>query len=139
MAAGTPASGKGVKAVLPGGRSSGFLTAADLDVPMDRQPLFAKSSSLGCGVIQIVEEGECIVEVVNKIAEFFSVESCGQCPGAQWETSNLAKIMSTVAAGTANEGMLAQVPKLAAFAKGKGFCSLLAMPLLTSALRDLRR
>ena len=130
------ASGRGIKAVLPGGPSSGFLSAADLDVPMDRQPLMARGSSLGCGVIRIVEEGQCIVEIVNEIAQFFSVESCGQCPACSMETSNMAKIMATVQAGTANPQMLAQIPKLAAFAKGKGFCSLISMPVppLTTAI-----
>jgi NADH:ubiquinone oxidoreductase subunit F (NADH-binding) len=103
---------------------------------MDRQPLMARGSSLGCGVIRVVEEGECIVEVVNAIAQFFAQESCGQCPACSMETSNLAKITAAVQSGAGNPAMLVQIPKLAAFAKGKGFCSLISMPIppLTTAL-----
>lgn len=130
-------SGKSVKAVLPGGPSSGFIAAADLDVPMDRQPLIALGSALGCGVLRIVEEGECIVEVVDEIAQFFQKECCGQCPTCVMETQTLAKITSQVQGGHGTHAMLEQIPKLGAFAKGKGFCGLISMPIppLTSATR----
>ncbi|HZT08424.1 MAG TPA: NADH-ubiquinone oxidoreductase-F iron-sulfur binding region domain-containing protein [Chloroflexota bacterium] len=130
-------SGNRIKAVLPGGPSSGFIAGDDLDVPMDRQPLMERGSSLGCGVLRIVEEGECIVEVVDEIAQFFARESCGQCPTCQMETSTLAKITSQVRSGQGTRALLDQIPKLGAFAKGKGFCSLISMPIppLTSAMR----
>jgi NADH-quinone oxidoreductase subunit F len=130
-------SGKSVKAVLPGGPSSGFIAAADLDVKMDRQPLMALGSALGCGVLRIVEEGQCIVEVADEIAAFFARESCDQCPTCTMETSTLAKIMSQVQKGAGTPALLEQIPKLGAFAKGKGFCSLISMPIppLLSALK----
>jgi NADH-quinone oxidoreductase subunit F len=131
------ASGAAIRAVLPGGPSSGFLVGDDLDVPMDRDVLMAKGSALGCGVLRIVEDGQCMVEVVNEIAQFFAHESCGQCPACVMETSNLGKIIDQVQKGVGTAQMLEQVPKLGAFAKGKGFCSLISMPIppLTSALR----
>jgi NADH:ubiquinone oxidoreductase subunit F (NADH-binding) len=131
------ASGKGIKAVLPGGPSSGFIRGDDLDVPMDRAPLMERGSALGCGVLRIVEEDQCIVEVVDEIAKFFAQESCGQCPACQMETSTLAKITDQVEKGAGTQALLDQIPKLGAFAKGKGFCSLISMPIppLTSAIR----
>jgi NADH:ubiquinone oxidoreductase subunit F (NADH-binding) len=131
------ASGKAIKAVLPGGPSSGFIRGDDLDIPMDRAPLMERGSALGCGIIRVLEEGECIVEVVDAIARFFADESCGQCPACQMETSTLAKIMDQVEKGSGTQALLDQVPKLGAFGKGKGFCSLISMPIppLTSAIR----
>ena len=40
--------------------------------------------------------------------------------------------------GTATAPMLEQIPKVGAFSKGKGFCSLISMPVppLTSAIRN---
>jgi NADH-quinone oxidoreductase subunit F len=130
-------SGKGIKAVLPGGPSSGFLSGDDLDVPMDRPPLVERGSTLGCGVLRIVEEGECIVEVADEIAQFFARESCGQCPACQMVTNNLATMISRFKQGNGSMQMLDQIPKLAAFGKGKGFCSLISMPIapLSSAGR----
>ena len=132
------ASGKTVKAVLPGGPSSGFLTADDLDVAMDRQPLGEHGSSLGCGILRIVEDDQCIVEIADEIAQFFARESCGQCPSCVMETSTFGRILGAVQKGAGNQQLLDQIPKVGAFAKGKGFCSLISMPVppLTSALRN---
>lgn len=131
------ASGKSIKAVLPGGPSSGFVGAEDLDVAMDRQPLMGLGSALGCGILRVLEEGECVVEVIDEIAQFFQRESCGQCPTCVMETQTLAKIISQVQGGHGNQQMLDQIPKLAAFGRGKGFCGLISMPIppLTSAIR----
>lgn len=131
------ASGRAVKGVLPGGPSSGFIRGDDLDVPMDRQSLMDRGSALGCGVLRILEEGECVVEMVDEIAQFFAKESCGQCPTCQMTTATLARIISQVQKGSGNTALLDQIPKLGAFSKGKGFCSLISMPIppLTSAVR----
>ncbi len=131
------ASGRAVRGVLPGGPSSGWLGAEDQDVPLDRASLAAKGSALGCGGLRILEDGECVVEVLEEIAQFFMRESCGQCPICVMETQTLAKIIAQVRTGHATPQLVDQIPKLAAFAAGKGFCSLISMPFppLTSALR----
>jgi NADH-quinone oxidoreductase subunit F len=118
-------SGKTVKGVLPGGPSSGWVNDAELDVALDRGPLKALGSSLGCGALRILEEGECVAE------------ACGQCPACNMETQTLAKIISQVKSGHGMPQLIDQIPQLAAFAAGKGFCSLITMPIapLTSAAR----
>jgi NADH-quinone oxidoreductase subunit F len=106
-------------------------------VAMDRQPLIEKGSALGCGVLRIVEDDQCIVEIADEIAQFFARESCGQCPSCVMETSTFGRILGAVQKGAGNLQLLEQIPKVGAFAKGKGFCSLISMPVppLTSALR----
>ena len=134
---GGPASGKRVKGVLPGGPSSGWIGADDLDVPLDREPLAQKGSALGCGVLRVLEEGECVVEAMDEIAQLFMHESCGQCPTCVMETQTLAKIVTQVKGGLGTQQLVDQIPRLAAFAQGKGMCSLISMPFppLTSAVR----
>ncbi|MCY4581567.1 MAG: SLBB domain-containing protein [Chloroflexi bacterium] len=131
------ASGKRVRAVLPGGPSSGWLGADDLDVPLDREPLAAKGSALGCGVLRVLEEDECVVEALDDIAGFFMRESCGQCPACVMGTQTLAKIVTQVRSGQATQQLVDQIPRLAAYTQGKGLCSLISMPFpsLTSAIR----
>ena len=121
------ASGKGIKAVLPGGPSSGFLRGEDLDVPMDRKPLMERGSALGCGVLRIIEQDQSIVDVADEIAQFFAREQCGQCPACTMETNTFAKITSQVRTGAGTQALLDQIPKLGAFAKGKGQCSLISI------------
>jgi NADH-quinone oxidoreductase subunit F len=120
--------GKKIKAVLPGGPSSAFLTGEQLDVALDHNSVRAAGSSIGCGVIGIVTEGSCIVEEALRIAEFFAAESCGQCPACRMETNTLAMLLKKIQQGQGSAPMLDQFGKVIAFNKGKGFCSLINMP-----------
>jgi NADH-quinone oxidoreductase subunit F len=120
--------GKKIKAVLPGGPSSAFLTGDQLDTALDHNSVRAAGSSIGCGVIGIVTEGRCIVEQALKIAEFFAKESCGQCPACRMETNTLSMLMKKIQQGQGSAPMLEQFGKVVAFNKGKGFCSLINMP-----------
>jgi NADH-quinone oxidoreductase subunit F len=132
---GGPKSGRGIRGILPA-MSSSFLPAGALDTPMTHDALKAAGSSLGCGGVSFIEEGECAVERVATIAEFFKTEQCGQCPPCRMETGTLATVMRQVRAGT-DADYAAQVDKITAFAKGKGYCSLIAMAAapVQSALR----
>ncbi len=131
------ANGKQLKAVLPGGPSSGFVPGANLDVAMDRGPLGEIGSTLGCGVLRVFDEDSCMVEVIDEIAKFFQHESCGQCPTCVMITNTLSNITGQVQGGQGQAAMLDQIPKLGLFGKGKGFCGLITMPIapLSSAIR----
>jgi NADH-quinone oxidoreductase subunit F len=126
-----------LKAILPGGPSSGFLLPDALDLPLDYQAFRDAGSALGCGVMTFYPQGTCMVEETLRIAEFFAAESCGQCPACQSETQQLARILQQVQAGKAPATVLGMVDRVIQFAKGKGFCSLINMPgpPITSAIR----
>ena len=132
--------GKKIKAVLPGGPSSAFLSGDQLDVALDHNSVRAAGSSIGCGVIGIVTEDQCIVEEALRIAEFFAKESCGQCPACRMETNTLAMLLKKIQQGQGQLAMLEQFGKVIAFNKGKGFCSLINMPgpPIESAVRLFR-
>jgi NADH:ubiquinone oxidoreductase subunit F (NADH-binding) len=85
-------------------------------------------AALGCGVVRLVAEGTCTVEEVIKISEFFTAESCGQCPACRMETNTLTSLLKKVQAGQGGQPILEQFAKVLAFNKGKGFCNLIAMP-----------
>jgi NADH-quinone oxidoreductase subunit F len=126
-----------LRAILPGGPSSGFLTPESLDLPLDHQAFRDAGSALGCGVMTYYPEGTCMVEETLRIARFFAAESCGQCSACQMETQQLVRILEQVQNGKANAAALATVDRVIQFARGKGFCSLISMPAppLQSALR----
>jgi NADH:ubiquinone oxidoreductase subunit F (NADH-binding) len=121
-------SGQKIKAIMPAAPSSAFLPADKIDTPLDHASMREAGSSLGCGVVKLVSEGDCIVEELVKIADFFAAESCGQCPACRMETSTLAMMMKKVQAGQGGQAILDQFGKIVAFNKGKGFCNLIAMP-----------
>ena len=122
------ASGKKVKAILPGGPSSAFLPGDKIDVALDHNSMREAGSAIGCGVVHLLAEGECVVEEALRIAEFFARESCGQCPSCRMETNMLATMLKKIQQGQGGPGMLEQFAKVIAFNKGKGFCNLINMP-----------
>jgi NADH:ubiquinone oxidoreductase subunit F (NADH-binding) len=121
-------SGKKIKAVMPASPSCAFLPSEKMDTPLDHNSMREAGAGIGCGVIRLVGEGECIVEEVLRIAEFFAAESCGQCPACRMETSTLAMMMKKVQQGQGGQPILEQFGKVLAFNKGKGFCNLINMP-----------
>ena len=120
--------GRPIKAILPGGPSSGFLLPDSLDVPLDHASLREAGSSIGCGVVKVLAEGDSVVEEVVRIADFFAKESCGQCPACRMETNMLAALLKKVQQGEGSDALTDQFGKVIAFNKGKGFCSLINMP-----------
>jgi NADH:ubiquinone oxidoreductase subunit F (NADH-binding) len=120
--------GKKIKAVMPASPSCAFLPPEKIDTPLDHNSMREAGAGIGCGVIRLVGEGECIVEEVLRIAEFFAAESCGQCPACRMETSTLAMMMKKVQQGQGGKPILEQFGKILAFNKGKGFCNLINMP-----------
>ncbi|MEZ5966328.1 MAG: NADH-ubiquinone oxidoreductase-F iron-sulfur binding region domain-containing protein [Planctomycetota bacterium] len=129
------ASGRAVRAVLPA-MSCGFLAAEHLDVPIGYETLKEHGTGPGCGGVRVVAEGDDPVDFTLRIAEFFMREQCGQCPPCRMETNQMVHVLQGVLAGK-GAGYAEKLDKLAAFARGKGFCSLIEMaaaPVL-SALR----
>ena len=120
--------GKKIKAVMPAAPSSAYLSPEKLDTPLDHSSMRDAGSGLGCGVVKLVAEGTCIVEEILKISEFFTAESCGQCPACRMETNTLTSLIKKVQAGQGSPALLEQFGKVIAFNKGKGFCNLIAMP-----------
>ena len=119
---------KKIKAVMPAAPSSAFLPLEKIDTPLDHNSMRDVGSALGCGVVKLISTDNCIVEELVKIADFFAVESCGQCPACRMETNTLAMMIKKVQAGQGGQPILDQFGKILAFNKGKGFCNLIAMP-----------
>ena len=78
-----------------------------------------------------------MVEATLAVARFFEKECCGQCPACRMETSVLATTLDKIRQGQVPQQTLDQIPRVLAFNKGKGFCSLINMPgpPLLSALK----
>ncbi|TMA84995.1 MAG: hypothetical protein E6J74_33545 [Deltaproteobacteria bacterium] len=85
--------GKKIKAIMPAAPSSAYLPPEKIDTPLDHNSMRDAGAALGCGVVRLVAEGTCIVEEVIKISEFFTMESCGQCPACRMETNTLTSLL----------------------------------------------
>ncbi len=89
--------GRAAKAVVPGGISMGFLSADELDIPLDFSgPGKAGCLGLGTGAMIVIDDQTSMVDVLFNACRFFAHESCGQCTpcreGTAWATKILQRI-----------------------------------------------
>ena len=88
--------GRSLRTVIPGGSSTAFLTADELDCPTTYEGLAEAGSSLGTASPIVMDESTCILSAMRRIAQFYAHESCGQCvqcrEGTAWVTKILRRI-----------------------------------------------
>jgi NADH-quinone oxidoreductase subunit F len=89
--------GRKAKAVVPGGISMGFLSAAELDTPLDfNGPGKVGCLGLGTAAVIVIDDQTSMVDVLYNTCRFFAHESCGQCTpcreGTAWSTKILKRI-----------------------------------------------
>jgi NADH-quinone oxidoreductase subunit F len=89
--------GRRAKAVVPGGLSTGLLTADELDTPLDfNGPINAGCLGLGTAGLIVFDETYPIVDFLYNSCRFFAHESCGQCTpcreGTRWALSIVERI-----------------------------------------------
>lgn len=118
-------SGKAIRALQPA-MSSAFLGPEGLDLEISFEALTRAGSSLGCGGISWIEEGQDPLPRLMTIAKFFADSQCGQCPPCNMITSNFLHVMQGVKAGKPGD-FAGAISKIAAFAAGKGRCGLPSM------------
>jgi NADH-quinone oxidoreductase subunit F len=82
-----------LRAVSPGGASTAFVAAADLDVALDFTSMSRVLSRLGTGTLAILDDHTCPVGMTLNMMQFFAQESCGWCTpcreGLQWAAALL--------------------------------------------------
>jgi len=85
-----------LKAVLPGGPSTRFISSDNLDVIMDYKSLEKAGSSLGSGAIIVLDETVSIPELVKYFFEFYQKESCGDCVPCRVGTKKVRDILHLI-------------------------------------------
>jgi len=133
--------GRTLKAWLPGGASTDFLTAEHLDTVVDFDTIQKAGSRMGTGLLMVVDEEQDMVPLVRNLEIFFQRESCGWCTpcrdGLPWGV----KILTAINDG---EGQIGDVEKLEGLTRdlwiGKTFCAHApgAMEPLMSAIKYFR-
>jgi NADH-quinone oxidoreductase subunit F len=77
--AGGTLEGRTLRAVLLGGAAGGFVRPDELDIPLTFEGTREAGTTLGSGVILVLDETVELPRILLRIAEFFRDESCGQC------------------------------------------------------------
>jgi NADH-quinone oxidoreductase subunit F len=77
--AGGLADGRTLKAVLLGGAAGTFLRPDEIDLMLTHEDTRAANTTLGSGVVMVMDDSADLPGMVRRIAAFFRDESCGQC------------------------------------------------------------
>jgi len=130
-----------LRALLPGGASTAFLTPDHLDMPMDFTAPQKIGYRMGTGTIIVLDDHACPVGMVANLIHFFARESCGWCTPC-WSGLGWAdRILAALEAGQGQPGDLEKLQHLAGFwGPGTTFCALApgAADPLASALEHFR-
>ena len=89
--------GRRAKAVVPGGLSTGVMTEAEFDTPLDfSAPMRVGCLGLGTACVVVFDETYSMVDFLHNSCRFFAHESCGQCTpcreGTHWALQMLERI-----------------------------------------------
>lgn len=117
--------GKPLKALSPGGASTAYLSAGQVDVALDYEALRAAGSAVGCGTVRVVPAGACMVEELLRFAPFFAEGSCRQCGPCLQGTRKIAKVADEIRLGTLDQRPLELLGRLGVRLRGMGICGLI--------------
>jgi NADH-quinone oxidoreductase subunit F len=136
--AGGMADGAKLRGMIPGGASTDFLSAEQLDVKMDFDSVAKAGSRLGTGTVVVLDDHTCPIGMLLSLEKFFARESCGWCTPCREGLPWVAKILQALEEGKGEPRdieILEQHSKL--LGPGRTFCALApgAVEPLQSALR----
>ncbi|GLY36846.1 NADH dehydrogenase subunit F [Amycolatopsis sp. NBRC 101858] len=102
LAGGVP-EGRSLRAILLGGAAGGFVRPDELDLPLTFEDARAAKTTLGSGVVLVLDDLADLGGFLLRIAEFFRDESCGQCVPCRIGTVRQEEAIKRVLAAGADE------------------------------------
>ena len=122
---GGPPPGRKFKAVIPGGSSVPIMTMEEAEAAvMDYEGLVAKGSMLGSAGCIVIDDAQCMVKQIARLARFYAHESCAQCTQCREGTAWTTKIMERIEAGEGTMEDLDTLLEIGDNMTGKTICVL---------------
>ncbi|QDK44322.1 NADH-quinone oxidoreductase subunit F [Bdellovibrio sp. ZAP7] len=127
--------GRKLKAIIPGGSSAPVLTAEECaKANLDYESLAGLGTMLGSGAVIVMDDSQCMVDMLGVLTHFYAHESCGQCTPCREGTGWLNKILHSILEGRGRLQDIDLLVKVADNMKGKTICALsdaAALPVLS--------
>lgn len=127
--------GRRLKAVIPGGSSAPVLTAEEaMKATMDYECLQGMGTMLGSGAVIVIDDSNCMVDLLKVIMHFYHHESCGQCTPCREGTGWLHKIVHSIVSGEGRLQDVDLIPRVSRQMMGRTICALsdaAAMPAIS--------
>ena len=130
-----------LRAVLPGGASTAFVSAEQIDTPMTPTALMKIGTRLGTGTAIVLDDQTCPVGFIANLQRFFARESCGFCTPCRDGLPWVSQILDRIEAGAGRHEDFDRLSDLQnTLASGNTFCALApgAMASLQSGLSLFR-
>ena len=127
--------GKGLLAVQTGGSSGAIINADQIDLPLDIDHVSASGGRLGCGTIFVIDDTNCIVDIVRNNLDFFRSESCGKCTPCREGGTRLYELICKISENRGTVHDIDTIIDLASTMRIAALCGLghsTAVPVLTS-------
>ncbi len=124
--AGGVAGGRPLQAILLGGAAGMFVGPESLDLPLTFEDARAASLTLGSGVIMVFDDTADLPGLLERIAEFFADESCGQCVPCRVGTVRQRELLARLraAGGAASADGLHLLAELGQAMRDASICGL---------------
>ena len=117
--------GRKLKAIIPGGSSVPIQTMEEArNTPMDYEGFVANGSMLGSAGCIVIDDAQCMVKQIGRLARFYAHESCAQCTQCREGTAWVTKIMERIEAGAGTMQDLDTLLELSENMTGKTICVL---------------
>ena len=117
--------GRKLKAVIPGGSSAPVITAEEaMKATMDYECLAQMGTMLGSGAVIVLDDSNCMVDMLNVLMHFYHHESCGQCTPCREGTGWLNKIVHGILAGHGKPSDIDLIKRVAEHMMGRTICAL---------------
>jgi len=104
LAGGVPGK-KPIRGVLLGGVAGGFVSPKQLDLPLSFEAARAAGTTLGSGVVFVLDDTIPLLPMLRRIAAFFRDESCGQCVPCRVGTVRQEELLARLARDAARGGL----------------------------------
>ncbi len=132
--------GHGLLAVQAGGASGTYINPGQIDMILDIDQVSDAGGRLGCGTIIVIDDTNCIVDIVCNNAFFFKEESCGKCTPCREGTTRLYEFVNDIAQGRGTMETLNKIDRLTNVMNEASLCGLgrSATVPVTSAIRNFR-
>ena len=122
---GGPPPGRKFKAVIPGGSSVPIMNMEEAEAAlMDYEGMVAKGSMLGSAGCIVIDDAQCMVKQIARLARFYAHESCAQCTQCREGTAWATKIMERIEAGGGTLADLDTLLEIGDNMTGKTICVL---------------
>lgn len=117
--------GRTLKAVIPGGSSTPIVPGdVMMESLMSYDGMSKIGSMLGAGSVIVMDDTTCMVKALERIAEFYYEESCGQCTPCREGTGWLYRVVKRIEHGQGTQADLDRLLDVANNISGNTICAL---------------